>query len=94
MSIYLDQAQRILANIDIDAPEVAQAREELSTFNKTSGVGDLINNPKFQNAVNLLTPFVVNYKVNQVLKLLKELEKDKNKDLGNVPGTSFKRYFK
>ncbi len=89
----MKQAKRILEHIDIDAPEMAKARKELSRLTKTAGLGDLIHNPKFQNVVNLLTPFIVNYKVNQVLKLLKELAKETSKDLGTVPGTSFKRYF-
>ena len=91
MSIYLRQAKRILAQINIDAPEVKQAKDELRKLTKTAGLGDIIHDPKFQNVVTLLTPFVVNYKVNQVLKLLKELARDTDV-ISTVPGTRFKKY--
>jgi len=76
MPEYLSQAKMLLDSLDIKASEIDQAKEQLENLTKTSAIMDLINDPKFQNVVNLLTPFVVNYKVNQVLKLLKELGKD------------------
>jgi hypothetical protein len=87
MSIYLEQIQLLLSNIDIK--EAKQAKEELEVLTKNAGVTDLINDPKFQNIVNLLTPFVVNYKVNQVLKLLTELAKDRPKI---DPSTGLRKY--
>jgi len=74
MSIYLEQAKKILESIDI--PEIKQVQEEFVSLTKKSAISDLIHDPKFQNIVNILTPYVVNYKVNQVLKLLKEIEKE------------------
>lgn len=91
MSIYLTQAKRLLDEIDLKNPAIRQAKNELTKLTKTAGLGDIINNPKFQNAITLLTPFVVNYKVNQVLKLLKDLARETSEE-SFVPGTRFKKY--
>jgi hypothetical protein len=76
MPKYLSQAKMLLDSLDIKASEIDQVKEQLESLTKSSALTDLINDPKFQNIVNLLTPFVVNYKVNQVLKLLQELGKE------------------
>ncbi|HLX52953.1 MAG TPA: hypothetical protein VKR58_03380 [Aquella sp.] len=76
MSVYLEQAKILLAKVDLLVPEVKEAQDLLNSLTKTAAVTDLIHDPKFQNIVTLLTPFLVNYKVNQVIKLLKELEKE------------------
>ncbi len=88
MSIYLEQAKLLLNNSGIDSPAIKEAQESLSNLIKK---GSLIDNPTLQNAINLLTPFLVNYKINQVLKLLKELAKE-SKPLVD-PHTGLKTYF-
>lgn len=74
MSVYLENAKYLLDQVKDLGQEIQQAHEELNNISKQSGLSDLVHDPKFQNIINLLTPFVVNYKVNQVLKLLKEIE--------------------
>lgn len=76
MSIFIDNAKYLLNQTQDLDPAIKHAYDELSTVSKEAGILDLIHNPKFQNIINLLTPFVVNYKVNQVLKLLKDLERE------------------
>lgn len=76
MSVYLENAKNLLNQVQNDNPALKQAYEDLNTVTKEGGISDLVNNPKFQNIINLLTPFVVNYKVNQVIKLLKDLEQE------------------
>jgi hypothetical protein len=78
--LFLKQALYLLDQIDINNTEVTQAKELLSSsVDKTAAVTDLIHDPKFQNIINLLTPFMVNYKVNQVIKLLQEMAKEQKK---------------
>ena len=91
MSIYFSNAKRLLESVNLSDPKISEAKILLGSVSKAGGSTNLINNPTFQNVVNLLTPFVVNYKVNQVLKLLKELAKEKQ--FGEVdPSTGFKKY--
>ena len=92
MSVYLQQAKLLLDQSELDAKEVKEAKDLLDslTLEKTAGIGNLIHDPKFQNIVNLLTPFLVNYKVNQVLKLLQELAKEQKKF---DPETGKRKYF-
>lgn len=89
MSIFLSQAQKILNKVDLTDPAVSQAKEILNGMDKTAGVSDALADPRLSTAINLLTPFVVNYKVNQVLKLLKELSKSQPK---TDPQTGLRRY--
>lgn len=89
MSVLLKQASVVMNKIDLESPEVKQAKELFAELEKTSGVTDLIGDPRFQNVINLLTPYLVNYKVNQVLKLLKELAKEST----TGTGTSYPRHF-
>lgn len=91
MSIFYSNAKRLLDSVDVSDPKISEAKSLLSNVTKVGGPVELINNPTFQNVVNLLTPFVVNYKVNQVLKLLKELAKEQQ--FGKVdPSTGIKKY--
>ena len=84
-------AKRLLDSIESTDPKIIEAKELFNSIQKVGSPKDLINNTTFQNVINLLTPLVVNYKVNQVLKLLKELAKEKQ--FGQVdPSTGFKRY--
>lgn len=73
MSIYLKQALSILNNIKSDAPEIKEAQ---GLFNNLDKRGGLLDDPALTNAITLLTPFWMSYKINQVLKLLKEVEKE------------------
>lgn len=91
MSIFLDQAKKILESVDLQDQPIKEAKTLLNSISKTAGVTDLIHDPKFQNIINLLTPFVVNYKVNQVIRLLQELAKENQKTQYD-PGTGFKNY--
>lgn len=91
MSVFLKQAKIILESVKIDDPRIKEAKEYFSSLKKEAGLGDIIHDPKFQNIVNLLNPFVTNYKVNQVLRLLKELAKDQKQDISG-PGTGVRRF--
>jgi hypothetical protein len=77
MTVYLEQA-KILLDLTTEVPvEIVETiKKDLDDLHKNSGIVDMISDPRLSNAINLLTPFVVNYKVNQVLKLLKELGKE------------------
>lgn len=91
MSIFFDNAKRLLDSVSLTDPKILEAKSLLSTVQKVGGSGGIASNPTFQNIITLLTPFVVNYKVNQVMKLLKELAKDNQ--FGQVdPSTGFKKY--
>lgn len=80
MSIYLNQAKKILNKVELEDSDVVKAREILNSFDgKTAGLFETISDPRLSNAISLLTPFTVNYKVNQVLRLLKELAKEEPK---------------
>lgn len=85
MSVFLDQARLILSQVDLNNPEIQQAKTELNTIVKTAGV-KIFSDPRIANAINLLMPFVVNYKVNQVIRLLKEFERDKDFNFGSGLG--------
>lgn len=92
MSVFFEQAKRILNEVTIDETAIKEARELLNSVSKTAGLSDLVHDPKFQNIVNLLTPFVVNYKVNQVLRLLEELAKENQKGQTFDPDTGLRKY--
>lgn len=81
MSLYLNEALSILNNIKSNEPKIKEAQDLFNNLSKTASES-FIHDPKFQNVINLLTPFVVNYKVNQVLKLLKEMAKEKDAPKG------------
>lgn len=90
MSTFYDNAKRILDSVELTDPKVLEAKALLSEVHKTAASKDN-SSATFQNIVTLLTPFVVNYKVNQVMKLLKELAKEQQ--IGHVdPSTGFKKY--
>lgn len=74
MNIFLKQATMFLNSLSSELPEAKQAYTSLTTISKTAGLDELLTGPTLHNIVTLLTPFVTNYKVNQVLKLLKELQ--------------------
>ncbi len=76
MSVYLENAKRLLSQIKNPNPAIHQATDELNNISKSASISDLLHDPKFQNIINLLTPFLVNYKVNQVVKLLNELQRE------------------
>lgn len=71
--VYFNQAKKMLATM----PECSSAYEALGAWDEKTA---LLDDPRVQTAINLLTPFVVNYKVDQVLKLLKEVSKEQKKD--------------
>lgn len=89
MNIFYSNAKRLLDSVEATDPKISEAKDLLSSITKIGG-DSLVNNPTFQNVVNLLTPFVINYKVNQVLKLLKELSKEQYNKVD--PSTGFKKY--
>jgi hypothetical protein len=92
MSVYLSQAQRILNEVELKDEAINEAKTLLNSMTKVGGLGDLINDPKFQNIVNLLTPFLVNYKVNQVMRLLEEIAKENQKGTKFDPDTGLRKY--
>ena len=77
MSILLENAKYLLEQTQDINPAIKQAYDELNNVTKEGSITDFISDPKFQNVINLLTPFTVNYKVNQVMKLLKDLESER-----------------
>ena len=88
MSIYLDNATRILAQIK-GLKEATEAKTQLDkAFNSTDKTAGL-SGSTLMNVIILLTPFIAYYKVNQVLKLLKEVQGDISHD---EPSSGFKKY--
>lgn len=75
-NIFLKQAICLLNESGLDETIIKNVQTELLTIEKTAGLSPEL---LLTNAISLLTPFVVNYKVNQVLKLLNELVKDSKK---------------
>lgn len=76
MSIFLQEAMIILKSCSGE-PAYQKAQDELSNLIKTASMEKSASDAIIQNVINLLTPFVMNYKVNQVMKLMKELSKEK-----------------
>ena len=93
MSILYNNAKHLLDSVELTDPQILEAKTLLNSVSKVGGPKELLNNVTFQNVINLLTPFMVNYKVNQVLKLLKELAKEKQTGTEVDPSTGFKKYF-
>ncbi len=53
---------------------IKQALDQVEKLEKNAqDINDIINSPFYQNIVHILGPYAVYYKIDQVLKLLKEL---------------------
>ena len=74
--ILFKQAKQILASFD--NKEVKEVLAKLEEVEKEGGIGDFINSPSYHNIINILGPLAVYYKVDQVLKLLKEMGNEFN----------------
>jgi len=72
-NILIKQAKLILESFNEKDSNIKQALIELEKLDKQGGLGDLINSPMLHNIVSILAPYATYYKVDQVLKLLKEL---------------------
>ena len=92
MSIYLDQAKKILDKVELKDEAINESRKLLDSMIKVGGLGDMIKDPKWANVISLLTPFVVNYKINQVLRLLEEIAKENKEIIKFDPTTGLRRY--
>lgn len=88
MSIYLENAKRILKSIkSIEEAQSAAASIDASFGGREKKA--LLSSSTIKNIIILLTPFIAYYKVNQVIKLLKELEGElKQQD----SSSGFKKY--
>ena len=61
--------------------------EKLETIEKEEDMSSIISSPAYQNIVHILGPLAIYYKVDQVLKLLKEMGSDINKPQAPMWGT-------
>jgi len=75
MNIYLKQASNILNNIKSQNKEFRKAYI-LTKIDRKSSINDLVNSPTLQNVINILAPYVTNYQIREVVKLLQEFLKD------------------
>jgi len=57
--------------------QVRKLFAELEKKSEDMGVEEIIQSPYYQNIVNILGPYAVYYKIDQVLKLLEELGKQR-----------------
>ena len=87
MSVFISNARRLLEESGVKNSKTKAAQDLLKSFQSGIEKRAFINNVTLQNVINLLTPFLVNYKVNQVLKLLKEVQKD-----SVDPATGYTKY--
>jgi len=88
MSVFISNAIRLLKESEIKNSKTKAAQDLLESFQSGIEKKAFINNVVLQNVINLLTPFVVNYKVNQVLKLLRDVQKE-----SIDPSTGYRQYF-
>jgi len=88
MSVFARNALKLLKEIEVKDSKIQAAQDLLESFQSGIEKKAFINNVTLNNVINLLTPFVVNYKVNQVIKLLKELQKE-----SVDPSTGYRKYF-
>ena len=88
MSVFISNAIRLLRESDVKDSKIEAAQDLLESFQSGIEKKAFINNVTLQNVINLLTPFIVNYKVNQVLKLLKEVQQE-----SVDPSTGYRKYF-
>lgn len=88
MSVFISNAIRLLKESKVENSKTKAAQDLLESFQSGIEKKAFINNVTLQNVINLLTPFLVNYKVNQVLKLLKEVQKE-----SVDPSTGYRKYF-
>jgi hypothetical protein len=76
MNDNLIKAINILQDPTLGINEAQQAKEILASIDQKAGLSDVLSDPRLNTALTLLTPFVVNWKVNQVIKLLEDMKKD------------------
>lgn len=72
-----DNIDSLLNSFKKDKWKIRQARSLVSKLRKESESGaitEIVQSPYYQNIVNILGPYAIYYKVDQVLRLLKELE--------------------
>ncbi len=88
MSVFLRNAIKLLEDSSLEESKKKIAHDLLVAFKSRLEKKAFINNVTLNNVINLLTPFMVNYKVNQVLRLLKEVQKETVN-----PYTGYKKFF-
>jgi len=89
MSIYLDNAKRILGQID-GLEEVKQAKSQLDKAFSSTDKTAFMSGSTIKNIIILLTPFLVYYKVSQVINLLKEVQSEISHS--DESSSGFKKY--
>ena len=72
----LEKAKQILNSFKKKEDwSIKQARRLFAELEKGSAsIPEIVQSPYYQNIVNILGPYAIYYKIDQVLKLLKELE--------------------
>jgi len=72
--ILIKQAVQNLENFEERNLDIDYCLKEIKAvdLNKESAAQDFAGSPNFQNIINILGPYAVYYKIDQVLKLLKE----------------------
>lgn len=71
-SALLIQARQNLECFEKQDWRVKFAIKKLKEIEKSAGIADVVDSPTLQNIVNILGPMAIYWKIDQVLKLLKE----------------------
>jgi len=81
-NIQVQNAKRVLDSFRASDWKIIQAKKLFKKLEKESvekSVSEIVQSPYYQNIVNILGPYAIYYKIDQVLKLLKELERQQYK---------------
>ena len=71
---FLKQATLTLKSFEQKDTAINYCIKQLEKLEKEASFDDITSNPNYQNVVSILGPMAIYYKIDQVLKLLKELE--------------------
>lgn len=89
----LNNARQLLSSFNIKYKNIECALTQLDIIEKRAYDGDITKSPEYQNMLLLLGPLATFYKVDQVLKLLKELGNNVN-NVGKSPYLAVPQYMK
>lgn len=87
----LNNARQLLSSFNIKYKNIDCALKQLDALEKKSYSGDITKSPEYQNMLLLLGPLATFYKVDQVLKLLKEMGTNVN-NVGQSPYYKIPQY--
>jgi hypothetical protein len=68
----LEQVIKLIEQVDQDNWRLKEASKLTSELIKQEGILDFLTSPFIQNIINLLAPYLGNYKIQQAIKLLQE----------------------